>query len=351
MSAEQDPPKMPTTVDGMMAYLASKGMRYSQVEQLTGGMGNYLFRVIDDRELSSIYKHAEPYIASSNGTIPFSVARMDFEATAMTKLPDIIPTFLPEVRNVHVPTIMNYDQMAKVLVMTDAGRTTLKEAYTDPATDVPEIGRQLGEWLAALHVATQNIEIGEGGNPTARSIYRWAYSHLPHVANQYGLNADFCEYINNVYGLSLGHDDECVCHGDFWPGNIMLDEEKNLTVIDWEMCRRGRGELDVAQFAAEAYLLDRFRGGKGLMDSFCKSYRRSLAKVWGDITIDRRWARRFGVHIGVHLAFWPASVEWADRDETKAVIELGHELMRRGDAEDLDWMSKNVLGALFNRDS
>ncbi|KAL9028157.1 MAG: hypothetical protein Q9180_007210 [Flavoplaca navasiana] len=275
---------------------------------------------------------------------------MDFEATAMTTLPSLVQTSMPEVGNVHVPTIMKYDETSKVLVMSDAGKRTLKEAYTDPATNVPKIGRQLGAWLAYLHVFTQEADIGEGGNPTARSIYRWSYSNLANVANQYGLNADFCEYVNNLYGLSLATDDACVCHGDFWPGNIMLDEEQNVTVIDWEMCRRGRGELDVAQFAAEAYLLDRFRGGKGLMDSFCKSYRRSSAKVWGDITTDRRWARRLGVHIGVHLAFWPASVEWADRDETKAVIELGHELMRRGDAEDLDWLSENVLGALFNRD-
>ena len=350
-STSTDETQKPTSANGLKAYLAAKGIKYSRVEHLTGGMGNYVFRVFDDKEeVSSIYKHAEPYVASSNGTVPFSTARMDFEATAMTKLQSLVRSFMPEVRDVHVPTIRNFDETTKVLIMSDAGKTTLKEAYTDPATNVPEIGRQLGEWLAALHVVTQSTDIGEGGNPTARSIYRWSYSHLAHVANQYGLNADFCAYVDSSYGSMLTRDDACVCHGDFWPGNIMLDNEKNVSVIDWEMCRRGCGELDVAQFAAEAYLLDRFRGGKGLMDAFCKAYRRSLAKVGRDITIDRQWARRFGVHIGVHLAFWPACVEWAGRDETKAVIQLGHELMRHGDAEDLDWLSENVLGALFNQD-
>ncbi|KAL8732782.1 MAG: hypothetical protein Q9166_002564 [cf. Caloplaca sp. 2 TL-2023] len=346
MAQSRTKAQKPTSVDGLKNYLDAKTITYSEVEQIEGGTGNYVFRVRGGNESSRIYKHAEPYVASSNGAIPFPVDRMDFEATALR----IVPTILPEYISVQVPTVMDYDKDAKVLVMSDAGNTTLKAAYSSPSLDVAESGRLLGECLATLHASTQETDIGEGGNRTARSIYRWSYSHLTTVAAQYGLDINFCEYIDNVYGQSLATDDQCVCHGDFWPGNVMLNGENLLTVVDWEMCRRGRGELDVAQFAAEAYLLDRFRGGKGLMNAFLQAYRRTLATIWGDITVDRRWARRLAVHMGVHLAFWPASVKWAEQDETKAVIELGHELMRRGDAEDLDWLRDNLLGALFEGD-
>ncbi|KAL8926629.1 MAG: hypothetical protein Q9172_001704 [Xanthocarpia lactea] len=336
----------PTSVERLKKYLKTRGISCPQIEQIEGGTANYVFRVIDKDHIPTIFKHAEPYVASSNGAIPLPDDRMDFEAAALRAVPDI----MPDDTVVQIPTVSHYDESAKVLRISDAGKTTLKAAYSEPETNVLDIGHQLGEWLATLHTSTKETDIGEEGNPTAKSIYRWSYDHIGQVASEYGLDADFCDYIDNTYGASLSTDDACVCHGDFWPGNIMLNDENVLTVIDWEMCRRGRGELDVAQFAAEAYLLDRFRGGKGLLDAFLPAYRRTWAKTHGDIAVDRQWVKRMAVHMGVHLAFWPACVKWAERDETKAVIELGHELMRRGDAEDLDWLGENLLGALLMRD-
>ena len=72
-----------------------------------------------------------------------------------------------------------------------------------------------------------------------------------------------------------------MCHGDYWPGNIILPQEGSnhssgskslllpLTVVDWEMTRRdSSGITDLAQFAAEATLLDFFRGPKGFAAAF-----------------------------------------------------------------------------------
>ncbi|KAL8994779.1 MAG: hypothetical protein Q9169_005341 [Polycauliona sp. 2 TL-2023] len=337
----------PTNVDGLKRYLDDKRIKYSNIEQIEGGTANFVFRVhTAPNEPTQIYKHAEPYVAASYGSIPFPVDRMDFEATAMQVIGDL----MSDVNAVEIPKVRVYDQPSKVLVMTDAGNTTLKEAYGKPEVDIPEIGRLLGEWLVLLHQKTYDEgDIGEGGNPTAKSIYRWPYTHLGSVAAKYGLDVDFCDYVDRTYGSRIAIDDESVCHGDFWPGNIILNQQNTLSVVDWEMCRRGRAELDVAQFAAEAFLLDRFRGGRGLLDAFLKSYRWKH-DVGGDLAVNRRFTRMFTVHMGMHLAFWPASVKWAEHDETKAVIEFGHELMRRGDAEDMDWLRENVLGALLRRD-
>ena len=51
-----------------------------------------------------------------------------------------------------------------------------------------------------------------------------------------------------------------------------------LSVVDWEITRRGIGATDVAQFAAEAYLLDRFCGGKGLLGAFVEAYVRAAGE-------------------------------------------------------------------------
>ncbi|KAL8799526.1 MAG: hypothetical protein Q9182_005835 [Xanthomendoza sp. 2 TL-2023] len=333
----------PTSIEGLKKYLEACDVAASHVEQLEGGTANYVFRVFGDDGVSVIYKHAEPFVASSNGGIPFSVDRMDFEASALRKVPES----LAETTAVQVPRMIKYDQEAKVLVMSDGGTTTLKEAYSTPGFDAPSVGRSLGQWLATLHEAMLDTDIGENGNPTARSIYRWPYMNLARVAAQYHFDAAFCEYINKTYGSSLAGDDECVCHGDFWPGNVLLDEENRLTVVDWEMCRRGHRGLDVAQFAAEAYLLDRFRGAKGLLDAFLRGYQDRRLKLGSKVSTDTFFLRRLGVHLGVHLAFWPASVKWADEEETKAVIELGHKVMRYSDTEDLDWLGDNILKSLL----
>ncbi|CAL8584844.1 hypothetical protein XPA_010427 [Xanthoria parietina] len=344
--AEVQNNEKPISVDGLKRYLVANNIEYSDIEQVAGGNANYVFRVSNGEGVSRIYKHAEPYVAFSKGAIPLPVDRMDYEATALQVVHDL----LSDVNAVKVPKVWQYDQPRKVLVMADAGHKTLKEAYSDPDIDVAGIGRLLAEWLVLLHHKTRDIGIGAGGNPTARSIYRYSYSNLAQVAGQYGLDADFCRYVDRTYGCLLQSDDDSVCHGDFWPGNIVLNQEKTLTVVDWEICRRGRGETDVAQFAAEAYLLDRFRGGKGLLDVFLKSYRIKAQEMGKDLTVDRRFTQRVAVHMGVHLAFWPASVKWAEPGDTKAVIELGHQLMRRGDAEDVDWLRENLLGGLLKSD-
>lgn len=41
-----------------------------------------------------------------------------------------------------------------------------------------------------------------------------------------------------------------------------------MAVVDWEMVRRGCGATDAGQFAAEAWLLERFHGEKGLLGAF-----------------------------------------------------------------------------------
>ena len=317
----------------MESYLSANSITYQSLTRLSGGNANFVYRLRNAEGHTAIIKHAEPFIASSPN-IALSVSRMGFEYTALTTLPQYS---FSEDKLIRLPAVHRYDGQANILMLEDGGSRTLKDRYTDPSLDVTEIGSRLGRWLRELHERTRQVDIGVDGNPIAKAIYRYPYQHLSQVALEYDLDPSLGERIDEVYGTLLQSENECVCHGDCWPGNVLLDDSipPKLTVVDWEMTRRGCGATDVGQFAAEAYLLDTLRGGKGLMTAFLQGYRTS-----GEI--NKEFVKRMAVHMGMHLAFWPARVEWGDREATKTMIVQGCEIMQRADSEDWDWLRGTV---------
>ena len=260
---------------------------------------------------------------------------MDFEASALQTL----APQLPASDLVRTPEVHSHDAENHVLTLSDGGERTLKAAYADSKLDVRGYGAGLGRWLAGLHGATGRTEIGD--NKTAKAIYRFAYSGLAGAAAEYGIDAELSERVNREYGSLLQTDDECVCHGDFWPGNVLVSETgEGLMVVDWEMVRRGCGGTDVGQFAAEAWLLDRFRGGRGLLGAFLAGYTEGAG-------LSRGFLKRVAVHFGTHLAFWPTRVEWGSKEETRECVLLGQEVMKRAVDEDWEWLEESVVKELF----
>lgn len=314
-------------------YLQSAGIKYTSLEKLTGGTANFVWRIVDESGHSAIIKHAEPYIANNPST-PFPLDRMDFEHRALTT----IPKHLPVNDLIRIPEVYRYDEEQHVLTIADGGPRTLKEAYTDPSIDVCEYGRRLGGWLAALHQGTESADIGD--NVTAKYIYRHSYVNAPLAAKALGLDPSLAEGINAKYGSLLATDDECVCHGDFWPGNVLVGKQ-GLMIVDWELVRRGCGATDVGQFAAEAYLLDRFQGNRALLPAFLSGYKQARE-------LKDDFIKRVAVHMGVHLAFWPTVVHWGSSEETKEVVVMGSEIMRAIGEDDWKTLLKtSVIGDLF----
>ncbi|KAH8915851.1 kinase-like protein [Atractiella rhizophila] len=314
-----------TTTQELETYLASKGIRYKLVEVLTGGAGNFVWRITLPSGEERVVKHHEPYVKNSP-SIPFSVDRMEFEADALSNVSHIVDTIqlTGDAPVVLVPTLHYSDLEAHVLIMDYAGPSNLKAWYPSAtATLVPSIGSTLGVWLAQLHHRTLNTKSRD--NVTARGIYRYAYSNLSLAFEKHGLDVRFAKSIDAEFGSKLATDDVCQCHGDFWPGNVLVQEENGsmkLSIVDWEMTRRGIGSTDVAQFAAEAYLLDRFCGGKGLLKAFLEAYVEAARKNGqiGGREEKEEFVKRAIVHFGVHIAFWPVGVKWCEEEETK---ELG----------------------------
>ena len=319
----------------LRAYLGKSGdtaFDLDTLQLLAGGTANFLWRLHDRTGKSIIIKHAEPYIKTAPG-LSFPVDRIDFENNAMV----ILPGLFDASSTVSATEIYHYDPHGHVLIMEDGGPRTLKEAYTDSGLDIPGFGEALGQWLATLHQQSKSTDIGD--NQTAKSIYRFAYTHLAGALQKYDQDPSLAEQIDTQYGSLLQTDDECICHGDFWPGNVLVNDQGRLKIVDWEMVRRGCGATDVGQFAAEAHLLDHFRGGKGLRAAFLKGYRAS-----GDL--DSRFLKRAAIHMGVHLAFWPTRVSWGTDKETKEMVEVGCKLMRQALGEDDSWLAGSLLSEL-----
>src|ERR1700753_3514744 len=108
------------------------------------------------------------------------------------------------------------------------------------------------------------------------------------------------------------------------------------------MTRRGNGATDVGQFAAESWLLDRFRGGKRLLNAFLRAY---IAEIGSGFTIED--ALRVAIHFGTHVSYWPTRVEWGSEQETAECVRFGREFLIRARSKDMKWMEKSVLQDLF----
>ncbi|KAL1793577.1 hypothetical protein ACET3X_008559 [Alternaria dauci] len=321
-----------TNEQGLRAHLEAHRFTPTSIQLLSGGTANYVYRVTKNDDSTRILKHAEPYL-HSNKDFAFDPARMDYEAQILQTLSSSESPLAATLSgsNVHTVRLFSYDEINKLLEIEDGGSRNLKDAYVDLKLNMPHIGKQLGRWLVALHLSAKNLTLaspdqdkGTNNNPIAINIYRYPYNGLHEALTQSGYDPELADLINERFGSLVAIDDECICHGDFWPGNILVrdseQEPVELTVVDWELVRRGTSATDVGQFAAEAFLLDRFRGGRGLLSAFLNAY---LAAREQTETLGKAWLTRMVVHWAVHIAFWPTRVKWSNEEETRILVELG----------------------------
>lgn len=341
-----------TTTEGLEVYLASRGVKHTDIKLVSGGYTNFVYRVTLLDGKTSIYKHASSHSRTSTN-FALDPVRMDYENRVLEILPPLISKEVPASR-VHAVEWYSYDSEAKLLCLADGGDSNLKDAYTDPKLDVTQIGQDVGKWIATLHMCSTKttFSLSDAEDIKANSVIgvdlcRHSYANLHLALKNYGHRPELAEYINNTFGsqLAMESDWECICHGDFWPGNVLIkfpdssSTNYDITVVDWEITRRGISATDVGQFAAEAFLLDRFRGARGLLPAFLNAY--AGARNKGDI--GKEWVRRMCVHWGVHIAYWPTRVPWTNREGTQELVNIGAGVLQAAVDGDWDKLRKSEL--------
>jgi streptomycin 6-kinase len=115
----------------------------------------------------------------------------------------------------------------------------------------------LDQWRIGRGNQSLTTTSGEGGNPVARSIYRHMYVNLHTAFKSHGFDVGLAHQVNEQFGSLLATDgtlhssaasiccnplmkskDYCVCHGDFWHGNLLVtpsstNDIPKITVVDW----------------------------------------------------------------------------------------------------------------------
>jgi aminoglycoside phosphotransferase (APT) family kinase protein len=138
-----------------------------------------------------------------------------------------------------------------------------------------------GAWLAGLQSSTA----GTGQASLARMLDGVAESVGRRFGGQPGTEDDLAELAGLADRLAGHLVPQPVVHGDFWPGNLLVDQGQVLGVIDWEAARpAGSPVSDLARFATSYSLyLDRHT----------------------------RPGRRVAGHPGLRAGRWGAGVEYA----------------------------------------
>jgi len=387
----------PTDLSSVASYLNSHSIPFDQITPLSGGFTNYIFLISHATRPPFVLKHSSTSIKSFP-SMSASVDRADCEVRALRIMPELLKNALPtrigqgvgsqsdldDDLNVHLPVLLHYDSASHVQHLVACGVRTLKDAYADARLDVPSLGGRLGRWLARLH-AVAPVPDAFSENSVGQRVCGAGYRNAPRVLKAAGLDSEAFRQVGARYEQQIEDEDvengaSAICHGDFWPGNVLLstgtegstvryeslskgasgkvDElevsgiggvdstsisARRLTVLDWEMSRRGHGATDVGQFAAEAWLLDTFRGGRGLLTAFLSAY---AEEVGHRMTL--MFAKRAGVHMGVHLAYWPSMVvpAWADEAGTIGILEFGRDLAVNVEGRGVEWMRESAMREL-----
>ena len=119
-----------------------------------------------------------------------------------------------------------------------------------------------GGWLAGLYGAAA----GSGHASLAQLLDGVPDELSRRFGSQPGADADLADLAALRGRLADHRTPQSVVHGDFWPGNLLVDRGRVLGVIDWEhACLAGSPARDLARFATSYSLyLDRHtRQGTG----------------------------------------------------------------------------------------
>ncbi|KAF9536448.1 hypothetical protein EC957_010930 [Mortierella hygrophila] len=370
------------TEAGIQQYLQShhKTRGIVAVKKLSGGNANYVYRgtIAEPRadlfggRSTVVIKHAADHSASQR-QMALYIDRMDFEQTVLGIVADASDTKNNnkedeniETAIVKVPRVLYWDHENNIVIQEDAGMklTHLKEfisSHAQPPSPrlAKEIGSSLGEFIARLHLYgfrhRSELYPNKMANTEALSLSRLIlYDQFPKAASKYmedqpQFDRDVIDLASKWGGDRLMNEPETLAHGDFWPGNFLVDSAtgegneitiKCMYIVDWEMSRYAPAAMDLGQFVAEAFSLNKYRHPcEDLMTSFLEAY----CKIYGD-RLDLKTAV---IHCGAHLMSWTPYTGWFKEDDShdaksREITLIGAEFIKHAWIEDWAWVRQET---------
>jgi len=107
---------------------------------------------------------------------------------------------------------------------------------------------------------------------------------------------------------------QTLLHGDYWPGNISIDEDGRYVIYDWQTVSVGPGLLDLAAFAIKS---QRYCSPMPVDPAELISlYRYSLATIVRQTWTDDEWGRLWD-HVMMWRFLQEQLIEWADPNRVK----------------------------------
>jgi 5-methylthioribose kinase len=282
------------------------------------------------------------------------------------------------------PRVFHLDEGAGVTIMEDCGpgTTTLKQLILDhqlsnltPSLNesflaqAGRIGVELGRFAGVLHgwgLKDEDRSAIEmfSKHQEGRTITGWAtYGRListltgvdglpmlkdpPFEVSQDKL--DVLAKIAEERQRQIMEANETMTHGDFWPGNILVNMQregdkfvlKRIFIVDWELVKPGIKGTDLGQFCAELHLLRQFHKGttdavNTILQTFLETYNQ-FHKV--DIAL----SRVANAHMGAHLVGWLPRVPWGEKDRVREVVAEGVEDLVQAYSGPDDWLAHSVI--------
>ena len=234
------------------------------VQVLTGGLTNAAVRASFNPPVdltrfghpqsvpSVVLKYTPPYMANEP-SLPLNTIRQDIEARALVLLDPNSESALPvsslfkKYPSVKTPRLIHHDYEERVLIMTDLGSSvvTIDDWLTqEPAPlleDVERMATDLGRFLGEFVIATSKPSV------ELLSLLRLpSNAALLDQLDRYTVDniKDILHGVPDVDILTKRVEDaardfrkteSCLGMVDLWRMNIVIDSDKNICLLDWEL--------------------------------------------------------------------------------------------------------------------
>merc|ERR1712086_176677 len=244
--------------------------------EINGGNLNYAFHVTDG-ERSVFVKQAPDFIKCFGPAAQLHKERMELEVRVFRYWAEQLG---PELTARFLPKIYLFDESVEVFVMDFLGDHKVLDSVLESDGEISdEVWNGIGTFMALTHARTHSTRMpseqvetlhAEYSNAVLRSIqldyvFTKCYVESANPAGesnslgtQLGADGSFMEEIESLKAAYRGEqlDNRAVCHGDFHPGSVMINNTLgDAKIIDPEFCVYGPPGLDLGSLLSGVILL------------------------------------------------------------------------------------------------